>query len=134
MAVEVTASEENTEELEVIESGGEEDETDVLTLERAVSAYFEATAAKLQQAERVAVTRFVSWYGPSRGLQEISAHEMTLFQDAVGANAMFVIIPPRPVNGVSCRRFADPAPSENSLTTRTSAIPSNFCSKSMRWC
>jgi transcription elongation factor GreA len=86
MALKVPASEENAEELEVIEADGKE-ETDVLTLERAVSAYFDATAAKLIQAERVAVTRFVSWYGPGRGLQEISAHEMTLFQEAVGDNA-----------------------------------------------
>ncbi len=86
MALKVPASEENAEELEVIEADGKE-ETDVLTLERAVSAYFDATAAKLIQADRVAVTRFVSWYGPGRVLQDISAHEMTLFQEAVGDNA-----------------------------------------------
>ena len=72
MALKVPASEENAEELEIIEGDGEE-ETDLLTLERAVSAYFDATAAKLVQNERVAVTRFVSWCGPGRGLQELMA-------------------------------------------------------------
>lgn len=86
MALNAPASEENPDGLEVIEDDGAQ-ESEFLTLERAVSAYFEVTAAKLKQAERVAVTRFVSWYGPTRHLAEITAHEMTLFQEAVGENA-----------------------------------------------
>jgi transcription elongation factor GreA len=88
MALEVPATEDGIDDLEVIE-GSETTaiEDGVLTLERAVSAYFENTRTKLGQHERVAVTRFVSWYGPTRGLLEISAHEMTLFQDSVGSNA-----------------------------------------------
>lgn len=64
-----------------------QDGVELLTLERSLSAYLEATAKKLEQHERVAVTRFVSWYGPSRMIGEMTAHEMTLFQEAVGDNA-----------------------------------------------
>jgi len=87
MALEVPATEGELDGLEVIAGSETEVEDGALTLERAVSAYFEKTGSKLAQHERVAVTRFVSWYGPTRGLLEISAHEMTLFQDSVGSNA-----------------------------------------------
>ncbi|MCZ6544772.1 MAG: transcription elongation factor GreA [Chloroflexi bacterium] len=90
MAPSVSTSQGDVEELEIIE-GPEGDESedggDVLTLERAVSAYLGVAGDKLEQHERVALTRFVSWYGPTREIVEISAHEMTLFQDAVGNNA-----------------------------------------------
>ncbi len=88
MATEVPASDGEIEELEIIEGlEGSEDISEILTLERAVSAYFDQNRKKLSQHERVAVTRFVSWYGPARAVEEISAHEMTLFQEAVGENA-----------------------------------------------
>ena len=72
---------------ELIE-GGPDDLEGVLafTLERAASEYFLANAKRLNQQQRVAVTRFVSWAGSDRELPGISAHEMTLFQDAQGAN------------------------------------------------
>ena len=61
-------------------------EITVWTVQTAVNAYFDANAKKIDQAHRVAVSRFVSWAGPERTLTEISAHEMTLFQDAQGQN------------------------------------------------
>jgi len=81
----VTMSDTEPDELELIE--GEEDEDVLLTLERAVSTYFGQVGDKIGQQERVAVTRFVSWYGPSRAVEAITAHELTLFQEAVGDNA-----------------------------------------------
>lgn len=56
------------------------------TLDRAATMYFSANAKKLDQQQRVAITRFVSWAGGKRELTDISAHQMTLFQDAQGAN------------------------------------------------
>ncbi len=57
-----------------------------MTADAAASEYFNAYAKKLDQQQRVAVSRFVSWCGQSRELNGISAHEMTLFQEAQGAN------------------------------------------------
>lgn len=63
-----------------------EADTLALTLERAAMDYFTANAKKLDQNQRVAVTRFVSWCGPTRQIAQISAHEMSLFQEAQGEN------------------------------------------------
>ena len=59
-------------------------EAPALTLERAAAEYFDAAAKKLEQRQRVAVTRFVSWSGPSRVIGAITAHEITQFQDGQG--------------------------------------------------
>ena len=72
---------------ELIEARPDDPEGEIaFTLERAASEYFLANAKRLDQQQRVAVTRFVSWAGSDRVLPGISAHEMTLFQDAQGAN------------------------------------------------
>ncbi len=63
-----------------------ESETVAITLESAANEYFSENAKKLDQRQRVAVTRFVSWCGPTRVISDISAHEMALFQEAQGEN------------------------------------------------
>lgn len=64
-----------------------ESEVILLTLERAVSMYFEQQAKKLGPPDRMAVTRFVSWCGPTRTLSALTPHDVTLFQEALGQNA-----------------------------------------------
>ena len=61
-------------------------ETAALTLERAASDYFDANAKRVDHQHRVAVTRFVSWAGGERDIRDLTAHQMTLYQDAQGAN------------------------------------------------
>ena len=76
-----------TAEGELIEAGpGDAADSAVFTLERAASVYFSANGKKLDQRQRVAVTRFVSWAGSDRELTNITAHQMSLFQEAQGAN------------------------------------------------
>ncbi len=76
-----------TAEGELIEAGSDGDaESTAFTLERAASLYFSANGKKLDQQQRVAVTRFVSWAGSDRELTDITAHQMSLFQEAQGAN------------------------------------------------
>ena len=72
---------------EVIEGepGGDAD-TGAVTLGRAASMYFSANAKKLNQRQRVAVTRFVSWGGSDRALDSLTAHQMTRFQEEQGTN------------------------------------------------
>ena len=65
---------------------GDAADSAVFTLERAASVYFSANGKKLDQQQRVAVTRFVSWAGSDRELTNITAHQMSLFQEAQGAN------------------------------------------------
>ncbi len=67
------------------EPGGDAD-TGAVTLGRAASMYFSANGKKLDQQQRVAVTRFVSWAGADRELSDLTAHQMSLFQEAQGAN------------------------------------------------
>ena len=57
-----------------------------LTLERAASDYFDANAKRLDHQKRVAVTRFISWAGGERDIRDLTAHQMTLYQDAQGSN------------------------------------------------
>ena len=64
-----------------------ESDVTMLTLERAVSMYFEQQAKKLEPPDRMAVTRFVSWCGPTRTLSALTPHDVTLFQEALGQNA-----------------------------------------------
>ena len=64
-----------------------EDDAVLLTLERAVSMYFDQQAKKLEAIDRMAVTRFVSWCGPTRTLAALTPHDVTLFQEALGENA-----------------------------------------------
>lgn len=63
-----------------------EAEGEPLTLEGAAGEYFVARERRLDQRQRAAVQRFVSWCGPSRVLRSISAHEVTRFQEAQGEN------------------------------------------------
>ena len=63
------------------------DEAAVPTVGEAASNYFAARAKKIDQGHRVAVTRFVSWCGPSRLLSDLTPHQMTQFQESVGENA-----------------------------------------------
>ena len=65
---------------------GADVEVEVFTLEKAAAEYLAAHTKKLEHRDRVAVARFVSWCGTSRLLGEITAHEMTLFQEAQGEN------------------------------------------------
>ncbi|MDE2639439.1 MAG: hypothetical protein OXI03_02530, partial [Chloroflexota bacterium] len=67
------------------EPGGDAD-TGAVTLGRAASMYFSANAKKLNQRQRVAVTRFVSWGGSDRALDSLTAHQMTRFQEEQGTN------------------------------------------------
>ena len=72
---------------EVIGTGADEPPAPIaFNLERAATLYFGANAKKLDHQQRVAITRFVSWAGNERQLTDISAHQMTLFQDAQGGN------------------------------------------------
>ena len=72
---------------EVIDASSEAPPAPIaFTLERAATLYFGANAKKLDHQQRVAITRFVSWAGNDRQLTDISAHQMTLFQDAQGGN------------------------------------------------
>jgi transcription elongation factor GreA len=67
------------------EPGGDAD-AGAVTVGRAAAMYFSASSKKLSQQQRVAVTRFVAWAGSDRELASLSAHQMSLFQEAQGAN------------------------------------------------
>ena len=60
--------------------------SDVLTLDEGVRLYLEGQRSKVNAAERAALSRFLSWAGPQRSLRDLSAHEMTLYQETQGTN------------------------------------------------
>jgi transcription elongation factor GreA len=71
---------------EVIDDAPDDTPVATFTLEHAASDYFQTNAKKIDHQHRVAVTRFISWVGGHRVMTTISAHEMSLYQEAQGAN------------------------------------------------